>query len=87
VTPIAISPRNRSRPTRQGARQDPLLCPPWFADSDPEGRARTIVHECTHKYAGTDDNAYHWDPKFATLKPKDALDNADSYAWFCIDVR
>lgn len=63
------------------------LCPPWFADNDPEGRARTIVHECTHKYAGTDDKAYHWDPKFQTLGTKDALNNADSHAWFCIDVR
>lgn len=64
------------------------LCPPWFADTDPDGRARTIIHESSHKYTGTDDEAYHWDTaKYAGLSVKDALDNADSYAWFCIDVR
>lgn len=64
------------------------LCQPWFADSDPDGRARTIIHECSHKYTGTDDKAYHWDSaKYGGLSTKDALNNADSYAWFCIDVR
>lgn len=62
------------------------LCPPWFADPDADGRARTIIHECSHKYTGTDDKAYHWDAKYATLSTKDALNNADSHAWFCIDV-
>ena len=49
--------------------------------------SESTVYSRTHKYAGTDDHAYHWDPKFATLSTKDALDNADSHAWFCIDVR
>jgi Lysine-specific metallo-endopeptidase len=62
------------------------LCPPWFADTNPDARARTIIHECSHKYTGTDDKAYHWDPKYASISTKDALNNADSYAWFCMDV-
>lgn len=64
------------------------LMPPWFADPDADARARTIIHECSHKYTGTDDEAYRWESaKYAGLSVKDALDNADSYAWFCIDVR
>lgn len=63
------------------------LCPAWFADGDADNRARTVIHECSHKFKGTDDEAYHWQPAFATLSVSDALDNADSYAWFCMDVR
>jgi hypothetical protein len=63
------------------------LLPPWFADPSADGRARTIIHECSHKYTGTDDKAYHWDTaKYGGLSTKDALNNADSFAWFCIDV-
>lgn len=63
------------------------LLPAWFADGDADNRARTVIHECSHKFNGTDDEAYHWQASFATLDPKDALDNADSYAWFCMDLR
>ncbi len=63
------------------------LMPPWFADPSADSRARTIIHECSHKYTGTDDKAYHWDTaKYGGLSTKDALNNADSYAWFCMDV-
>lgn len=63
------------------------LCPPWFADADADNRARTVIHECSHKFNGTDDEAYHWQPAYPNLSVSDALDNADSYAWFCMDVR
>lgn len=63
------------------------LLPPWFADPSADARARTIIHECSHKYTGTDDKAYHWDTaKYGGLSTKDALNNADSFAWFCMDV-
>lgn len=54
-------------------------------NTDPHGYiARTIVHEGTHKFAGTDDVAY----KFQQLKHNvggyaDLTNNADSYAWAC----
>lgn len=85
--PVEVESDGTSRAYVYGLWTDIHLCPPWFADPDPDGRARTLIHECSHKYTGTDDEAYHWDPKFATLSTKDALDNADSYSWFCIDVR
>jgi len=62
------------------------LCPPWFADPDPVARLRTIIHECSHKFAGTDDVAYHWEGHYELLTPDDAVENADSYAWFCLEA-
>jgi len=61
------------------------LCAPWFGQAA-DKRAGTIVHEMTHKYAGTDDNAYHYQSTFPTLSVKDAVNNADSYQWFCLDL-
>jgi hypothetical protein len=86
--PIEVESEGDARAYVYRIWSDIHLCPPWFADTDPDGRARTIIHECSHKYTGTDDEAYHWDTaNYAGLSVKDALDNADSYAWFCIDVR
>jgi hypothetical protein len=86
--PIEVESEGTSRAYVYVIWSDIHLCPPWFNDPDPDGRARTIIHECSHKYTGTDDEAYHWDTaNYAGLSVKDALDNADSYAWFCIDVR
>lgn len=84
--PVEVESEGTARAYVYVIWSDIHLCPPWFADSSADGRARTIIHECSHKYTGTDDKAYHWDPKYQTLSVKDALDNADSYAWFCIDV-
>jgi Lysine-specific metallo-endopeptidase len=84
--PVEVESEGTARAYVYVIWSDIHLCPPWFADADPDGRARTIIHECSHKYTGTDDKAYHWDGKYQTLSTKDALDNADSYAWFCIDV-
>ena len=84
--PVEVESEGTARAYVYVIWSDIHLCPPWFADSSADGRARTIIHECSHKYTGTDDKAYHWDPKYQSLSVKDALDNADSYAWFCIDV-
>lgn len=50
---------------------------------------RTLIHEATHKYAGTED--YHYldgsgTPPSGFTDPQRALRNADSYAWFAINV-
>lgn len=84
--PVEVESEGTARAYVYVICSDIHLCPPWFADPSPDARARTIIHECSHKYTGTDDKAYHWDGKYATLSVKDALDNADSYAWFCMDV-
>jgi hypothetical protein len=54
-------------------------------NSDPEDRiARTIVHEATHKFAGTDDIAYKADNlKHNAGGHANLTNNADSYAWCC----
>jgi hypothetical protein len=84
--PVEVESEGTARAYVYVIWSDIHLCPPWFADPSPDARARTIIHECSHKYTGTDDKAYHWDGKYATLSTKDALNNADSYAWFCMDV-
>ena len=61
------------------------LCPPWFQQA-PGKRAGTLIHEMSHKYAGTDDEAYHHHPAYASLAPGDAIDNADSYQWLALDL-
>jgi hypothetical protein len=47
---------------------------------------QTLIHEATHKYAGTIDYVYFneagEDPSPGLLDKKKALMNADSYAWF-----
>ena len=68
-----------------GLWTDIHLNPAWF-NQRADKRAGTIIHEMSHKYAGTDDEAYHYQSTFATLEPKDAIDNADSYQWFCLDL-
>jgi hypothetical protein len=46
--------------------------------------AGTIVHECTHTFARTQDHAYRSDPckQLALNNPAKALSNADSYKFF-----
>lgn len=47
--------------------------------------ARTIVHEASHKYCGTEDHGYH--PNLAQLSNVNAKNNADSYAYFAAEFR
>lgn len=52
--------------------------------------AKTLVHEATHKYAGTDDYCYFGEdsitPRSTFDRKSRALCNADSYAWFVIKI-
>ncbi len=59
---------------------DPAGCD--FATTPAKDQAALIIHEAAHRHAGIDDKAYLWDPKYKSLSSKQALDNADSYAWF-----
>ena len=54
-------------------------------DSESDGKvARIIVHEATHKFAGTVDVAYKWDNlKHNAGGHANLTNNADSYAWAC----
>ena len=54
-------------------------------DSESDGKvARIIVHEATHKFAGTVDVAYKWDSlKHNAGGHANLINNADSYAWAC----
>ncbi len=45
-------------------------------------RIALIIHEAAHRHTGVDDKAYKWNAKYKTLSSGDAIDNADSYAWF-----
>lgn len=67
------------------------LCMNNFRSRPNECLARTIVHEFTHRYAGTDDNGYCksgcGDSQCpADLTPDKALDNADSFACFAHEL-
>ncbi|MDQ3773307.1 MAG: DUF4157 domain-containing protein [Pseudomonadota bacterium] len=62
------------------------LCEHMFGRPAPE-MAKTIVHECSHMFDFTDDEEYcpsSGCPK--SLDRWDAIDNADSYAWFAYDA-
>lgn len=45
-----------------------------------------IIHEVAHRFAGVADKAYVWQGNYATLTSKQAMDNADSYANFAIEL-
>jgi hypothetical protein len=67
------------------------LCMTNFRSRSNECLARTIVHEFTHRYAGTDDNGYcktgcGYSSCPADLTPDNALENADSYACFVYEL-
>ena len=48
--------------------------------------ARVIIHEATHKYLCTADEAYAHQDTYATLSLVQALNNADSYAWAAVSL-
>ena len=48
--------------------------------------ARIIIHEATHKYLCTADEAYAHQDTYATLSLVKALNNADSYAWAAVSL-
>lgn len=58
---------------------------PGFNGETPEERAAILIHELSHKYAGTADNAYlHETGKWAKMDRKEAVDNADSYCYYAV---
>jgi hypothetical protein len=48
--------------------------------------ARIIIHEATHKYFNTDDEAYAHENTYAGLSLAETLNNADSYAWAAVSL-
>jgi hypothetical protein len=79
----SMKPEHAGIPIRRGAihlRSDLL-------SSDPELGIVALIHEATHKYAGTWDYAYFDEETGSRSSPPitdkaSALGNADSYAWF-----
>lgn len=65
---------------------DIYICSRFFIKLDSDRRAMGIIHEMSHKYAGTFDIAYEFKPLYKNLSAFDALYNADSYAHFARDV-
>jgi hypothetical protein len=57
-----------------------------FTTSAAQDQVALVIHEAAHRHAGVDDKVYHWASGYANLSAKDALDNADSYAWFAVLV-
>ncbi|WP_158670276.1 M35 family metallo-endopeptidase, partial [Bradyrhizobium guangdongense] len=56
-----------------------------FSALAPDTQEVTLIHEVAHRYVGIEDQAYEHEPKYSTLSPKQALDNADSYAFFAVE--
>jgi hypothetical protein len=48
--------------------------------------ARVIIHEATHKYLCTADEAYAHQDTYAGLSLAKTLNNADSYAWAAVSL-
>jgi len=63
-----------------------------FQNLSAQAQAATIIHEAAHRHVGIDDKAYIWERKppnardYTTLTPGQATDNADSYAWFAMQL-
>jgi Lysine-specific metallo-endopeptidase len=79
-----------------GGRSDVHLCfdnrPDHcsFSKLSPHEKAATIIHEVAHRHVGVSDKAYLHDrtppdPRdYTKLTASQAMDNADSYAWFAV---
>jgi hypothetical protein len=63
-----------------------------FTQLGPQDQQALIIHEVAHRYVGIDDKIYAWEDgkkssrDYRTLSPSQAMDNADSYAWFCVEL-
>lgn len=57
-----------------------------FSTTAAPNQTALVIHEAAHRHAGIDDKAYRWEAGYSTLSPKQAKDNADSYAWFAVLV-
>jgi hypothetical protein len=58
-----------------------------FFRSNEHWQTFILLHELVHVYAGVRDRGYGNERIFAYLSPADAINNADSYALFAVDVR
>ena len=62
-----------------------------FANLTAQQQAAAIIHEAAHRHVGISDKAYVWERKppnsrdYTKLTPNQAIDNADSYAWFSVE--
>ena len=62
-----------------------MFCQPFFSYG-PINQTYFLFHELTHVYAGVSDRGYGDERVFSYLPPDSAIDNADSYALFAVDV-
>ncbi len=62
-----------------------VFCSSYF-DYGPQRQVYYLVHEFMHEFSGVDDRGYGDERIFAYLSPADAMNNADSYALFAVDV-
>lgn len=63
------------------------LHPAWFADTDIDARARTMIHEWLHRYDCRLDVGYEHSEGYSEHGTLRSLANADSMAHFVISVR
>jgi len=63
------------------------LHPAWFADTDIDARARTMIHEWLHRYDCRFDLGYEHGEGYSEQGTITSLLNADSIAHFVISVR
>jgi peptidoglycan hydrolase-like protein with peptidoglycan-binding domain/LAS superfamily LD-carboxypeptidase LdcB len=56
-----------------------------FSSLAPDVQEATVIHEVAHRYVGIADQAYEHQPKYQRLTSKEALNNADSYAFFAVE--
>lgn len=63
------------------------LYPLWFAQSDIDQRARTMIHEWVHRYGCNFDLGYEWEEGYSGHGTLRSLLNADPWAHFVYDIR
>ena len=62
-----------------------VFCSSYF-NAGPQRQVYHLFHEFMHEFSGVDDRGYGDERIFAYLSPADAMNNADSYALFAVDV-
>jgi Lysine-specific metallo-endopeptidase len=57
-----------------------------FANLNFNEQQAVVIHEVAHRHVGIDRDTYYWSPGYSQLSPKKAMNNADSYAWFSVEM-
>ena len=70
---------------REAARSSDLILL-TLKDYSAVSYARIIIHEATHKYFNTEDEAYVHEDTYPTLSLPQTLNNVDSYAWAAVSL-